>query len=158
MFFTLWRVFSAGPLVAPLEINFASKVSTPRSGTRTVKSSRAVAYPLRSRALHLPGGLSLSIFSTGHPSCPPRTIQGFGDNESVQLALSATGPTITAAGLIFAFTFAPRFRAEPAKRAATERPNDRPFWRCRGRSDPSGVHRSLVFGRLVGVRVKREGV
>ena len=32
--------------------------------------------------------------------------KGFGDNESVQLALSATGPTITAAGLIFAFTFA----------------------------------------------------
>ena len=32
-------------------------------------------------------------------------LQGFGDNESVQLALSATGPTITAAGLIFAFTF-----------------------------------------------------
>ncbi|CAJ1360843.1 unnamed protein product [Effrenium voratum] len=31
--------------------------------------------------------------------------EGFGDNESVQLALSATGPTITAAGLIFAFTF-----------------------------------------------------
>jgi len=31
--------------------------------------------------------------------------QGFGDNESVQLALSATGPTITSAGLIFAFTF-----------------------------------------------------
>lgn len=31
--------------------------------------------------------------------------EGFGDNEAVQLALSATGPTITAAGLIFAFTF-----------------------------------------------------
>lgn len=31
--------------------------------------------------------------------------EGFGDNEAVQLGLSATGPTITAAGLIFAFTF-----------------------------------------------------
>jgi len=31
--------------------------------------------------------------------------QAFGDNESIQLALSATGPTITSAGLIFAFTF-----------------------------------------------------
>jgi len=31
--------------------------------------------------------------------------EGFGDCESIQLALSATGPTISAAGMIFAFTF-----------------------------------------------------
>lgn len=31
--------------------------------------------------------------------------EGFGDNESIQLALSATGPTISAAGMIFALTF-----------------------------------------------------
>lgn len=30
---------------------------------------------------------------------------GFGDREAIQLGLSATGPTISAAGLIFAFTF-----------------------------------------------------
>lgn len=30
---------------------------------------------------------------------------GFGDHEAIQLGLSATGPTISAAGLIFAFTF-----------------------------------------------------
>ena len=34
-----------------------------------------------------------------------KTLQGFGDREAIQLGLSATGGTISAAGLILGLTF-----------------------------------------------------